>query len=240
MPAPHGHGLLYVNSLSLEFDLFEGVGLGDVELGDGGAAEGCEMGSAAEALAHFMGDGAHVGSRGDAGAEVGAIGFDRGDGEVLDLDMNRLEDDLFLFSSQFVRGDAVDFLGGKGRRDLVDEAVEFGSEFLEIIQSHTRPYGRQFTQGFTIGVVSIGGKAETDHAFVGLFGGNIKLRQAGERSGDEGEHAGGKRIERAKMADGALLENTAHAVDYVVGGPTGGLVDDDDAIHEEFGNLVVG
>jgi hypothetical protein len=25
-----------------------------------------------------------------------------------------------------------------------------------------------------------------------------------------------------------------------VGGPTGGLVDDDDAIHEEFGNLVVG
>jgi len=31
-----------------------GVGLGDIEFGDGGAAEGFEMGSAAEALAHFV------------------------------------------------------------------------------------------------------------------------------------------------------------------------------------------
>ena len=54
----------------------EGVSLGEVEFGYGGAAEGFEMGPGAEALAHFVGDGAHVGSGGDAGAEVGAVAVD--------------------------------------------------------------------------------------------------------------------------------------------------------------------
>ena len=57
-------------------DFFQSVSLADIELGDGGAAEGFEMGSAAEELAHFVGDGAHVSPRGDAGAEAGAIAFD--------------------------------------------------------------------------------------------------------------------------------------------------------------------
>ncbi len=61
------------------------------------------------------------------GAEVGTVGFDCGYGELLDLDLNRLKNDLLLFSRQFVRGNAVDFLGGKRRRDLGNEAVEFGS-----------------------------------------------------------------------------------------------------------------
>jgi hypothetical protein len=36
------------------------------------------------------------------------------------------------------------------------------------------------------------------------------------------------------MADGALAEDAAHAIDHIVRGPSGGLVDDDDAIHEEI------
>src|SRR5580704_7632850 len=40
----------------LAFDFFYGVGLGDVEFGDGGAAKGLEMSSAAEKLAHIVGD----------------------------------------------------------------------------------------------------------------------------------------------------------------------------------------
>jgi len=116
------------------FNLLEGVGLGDVEFGDGGAAERFEMGSAGEALAHFMGDGAHVGSGGDAGAEVGAVGVDCGDDEFFDFDFDGLEDDLLLSARQFVGGDALDFLGGEWWRDLLDEAVELGGESLERIE----------------------------------------------------------------------------------------------------------
>ena len=53
------------------FNFFNRVGLGDVEFGDGRAAEGCQVGAAAEELAHFVSDGAHVGFGRDAGAEVG-------------------------------------------------------------------------------------------------------------------------------------------------------------------------
>ena len=93
--------------------------------------------------------------------------------------------------------------------------------------------GRQgaIGHGFAVGVVGIGGEAEADHAFVSFLGRGVELGQAGEASGDEREDAGGQRVESAEMADGALLQNAAHAVDHVVRGPTGGLVDDDEAIH---------
>jgi len=57
--------------------------------------------------------------------------------------------------------------------------------------------------------------------------------------GDEREHAGGEGVESAEMADGTLAENAAHAVDYVVGSPSGGLIDDDERhSFKGFGNLV--
>ena len=127
---------LAVGWLSIEFesfDFFEGVGLGDVEFGDGGSAQGFEMGSAAEALAHFVGDGAHVGSGGDAGTEVGAVSVEGENGKFFDFDLNWFEDDLLLFSCQFVGGDAVDFFGGEWGRDLRDVAEELGGEILELV-----------------------------------------------------------------------------------------------------------
>ena len=46
----------------LTLDLVEGVGVGDVKFGYGGAAERFEMCSGAQKLAHFVGYGTHVGS----------------------------------------------------------------------------------------------------------------------------------------------------------------------------------
>jgi len=46
-----------------------------------------------------------------------------------------------------------------------------------------------------------------------------------------GRNAGGEGVECAEMADGALLQNARMRLTTVVGGPSGGLVDDDDAIH---------
>ena len=114
---------------------------------------------------------------------------------------------------------------------MLDLADKFGSELLKVVQVWCGE--RDFTHRFTIGIVRVGGKAESDDAFVGFLGGDVELRQARERSGDEWKDAGGERIERAKMADGALLEDAAHAVDYIVRGPTGRFVDDDNAVHRE-------
>jgi hypothetical protein len=41
------------------------------------------------------------------------------------------------------------------------------------------------------------------------------------------------------MSDGALAVDAAHTVDYVVGGEAGGFVDDEDAVHGGFGNLIL-
>jgi hypothetical protein len=67
-----------------------------------------------------VGYGTHVGSRGYAGAELGAVALDGEDDEFLNLDLHRLQDYLFVFSGQFVGGDTLDFLGRKGWRDLLD------------------------------------------------------------------------------------------------------------------------
>jgi hypothetical protein len=108
------------------FDFVEGVGLGEVEFGDGGAAEGFEVGSGAEELAHFVGDGAHVRSGGDAGAEVGTVVVEGEDYEFFDLDLYWLEGYFLLFAREFVGGDAVDFFRGERRGSLFDQALEFG------------------------------------------------------------------------------------------------------------------
>ena len=90
-------------------NFFERVGLGDVEFGDAGAAEGFEVSSAAEALAHFVGYGAHIGSGGYAGAEGGAVGVDGGDGEFLNFDVYRFQNYFLLLAGEFIGGDAFDF-----------------------------------------------------------------------------------------------------------------------------------
>ena len=121
----------------LIFNVFEGMRMGDVEFADGGAAESFEMGSAAEMLAHFMSDGAHVGSGGHACAKVGPVGFDGGDEEFFYLDGHGLQDHLFLFSRQFVSRNALDFLGRKWGRHLLDHSEEFVGDFLETLKSES-------------------------------------------------------------------------------------------------------
>ena len=131
--------------LYFAFDLLDGMGLTDIEFGDGGAAERFEMGSAAEALAHLVGNGTHVGSGGNAGAEVGAISFEGGDGEFFDFDLNWREHDFLLSSRQLVSRNSFYFFGGEWRRGLLDDAEKFGGEFLEDIQSEIEDWRRTAT-----------------------------------------------------------------------------------------------
>ncbi len=142
-----------------------------------------------------------------------------------------------MFSGELVGGDAVDFFGGERWRELFDEAEESGAELLELLQLESDRFKRDrtdFAERVAIGVVGIGGEAEADHAFVSFLRCSVELRQAREIADDEREHAGGQRIERAEMTDATLAKNAAHAGDHVVRGPTRGLIDDDNAIHERI------
>lgn len=216
------------------------------------------MGSAAEALAEIVGDGAHVGSGGDAGAEAGVAGIDGGNGEFFYFYLDWLKFDLFVLAGEFVGGDAVNFFGGEWRRSLLGDAEEFACELLKFrkVEEWAVHRGcltlRAFScgedllrlggrgtghDGIAIGVVGGGGEAEANYALVSFFGGGVELNQAGEAAEDERKNSGGEGIEGAEMSDGALAENAAHAVDDVMGGPTGGLIDDDDAVHEKIVRL---
>ena len=128
-----------MTDLYLTLDLVEGVGLGDIEFGYRGAPESFEMGSGAQKLAHFVGYGTHVGSRGHAGAEPGTVALDCQDDEFFDLDLHRLQDYLLLFAGEFVGGDAVDFFGGEWRGSLFDYALEFGGKLLESVEGGIGP-----------------------------------------------------------------------------------------------------
>ena len=156
------------------FDFLQSVRLAYVKFGDGGAAQGFEMSSAAETLAHFVSDGAHISSRRHAGVKMGAVSLDGGDGEFLDFDLNRFEDYRFFFAREFVGGYSMNFLRREWRRNLLDVAEEFGGELLKTVQA--RSGGGNLAQSFAVGVISIRGEAEADDAFVGFFGGDVELR----------------------------------------------------------------
>ncbi len=55
---------------------FQRVGVCQGEFGYGGAAEGFEVGATSQFPSHIVGDGAHVGSGGDAGAKTNAVDGD--------------------------------------------------------------------------------------------------------------------------------------------------------------------
>ena len=80
------------------------------ELGDTGASQRFQMGSASEQLAHVVGNRSHVGAGTDASAKADAVGVDGNNFEFLDFDLHRLEANLFLFASEFVGGNAFDLL----------------------------------------------------------------------------------------------------------------------------------
>jgi hypothetical protein len=60
---------------------------------------------------------------------------------------------------------------------------------------------------------------------------NVELRQAREVAENNRENSGGRGIEGSEMADRALPQNSAHAIDHVVRGKAGRFIDDDDTIH---------
>ncbi len=191
------------------------------------------MGATGEFPSHLVSYRAHVGSRGDTGAEAEAVFFDGKDFEFPDFDLHRLQHDFFLLAGKLVCWDAFYFFCGEWGRSLFDDSAKARSQdfdFMRVKRDFLRGGG-----GVPVGVIGIGGEAETHGSFVGFLGGCVELGKAGEITSNEGKDSGGHGIEGAEVSDGALAENAAGAVDYVVRGKSGGLVDDEDGVHEMIG-----
>src|SRR5205807_10276355 len=106
---------------------------------------------------------------------------------------------------------------------LFDHAAEARRDIFNL--SEAEAYGLGRTGGLAFGVVRLGGESEADHTFIGLFRCGVELREAGEAAGHQRQDAGGQRVERSEVADGALSEDAANTVDYVVRGQSRGLID---------------
>ncbi len=196
--------------------LLERVGIGEGEFGDFGAAQGTKMGAATQTLSHVVRYGAQVRPGGDAGAKASAVPFHFQDLKFLDLDLHRLEGHFFLLAGQLVGWNPVNLLGGKWGRSLANHSAELGGESLDFIGLETNVLG--CADRFALGVVGIGGEAEADRAFVGFLGFGVELSETSKVADDQGQDAGCHGIERTEMADGALAEDAAGAVDHIMGG----------------------
>jgi hypothetical protein len=100
--------------IGVGFEFGEGVGVGEVEVAAAGAAEGGDVGAAAEGLAEIVGEGADVGAGGGIDVELEGGGGEVEQGDAKDLDVDGLEFDGLVLAGELVGGNAVDLLGGDG------------------------------------------------------------------------------------------------------------------------------
>src|SRR5579862_3878795 len=114
-------------------------------------------------LAHLVGDGAHVSSGRNTGAKNGAVPFRGEDFEFVDFNLNRLKDDIFLLAREFVSRNAVDLFCGKWRWGLFDHAAEMHSRIASEFKCQIERL--LLADRVPVRIISVGGKAEADHAF---------------------------------------------------------------------------
>ena len=195
---------------------------------DGGAADFRKVRTAAELLAHVVGKGANVGAGRALDDEASDGPFDFGEAIFEEFDGGRFKFDGLILAGEFVGGTPSDFLGGKNRRQLLEAAQGLVGESLELDAIEINGnFGRLRS---ALGVVSIGGVAETESSGVALATAGVEADKARGFAKEKDEHAGGKRVECAEMADLAEPGKMADRVDDIVRRFALRLVDDERAI----------
>src|SRR5438445_6699527 len=100
----------------------------EIKLAQGGSPKRCKVSATAQLLAHFVSDGAHVGSRGNTSAEGSTVAVHCKNFKFFDFHLHRRERDFFVLAGEFVRWDAVIFLVGIRRRQFADDALISGGQ----------------------------------------------------------------------------------------------------------------
>src|SRR5437867_11187203 len=106
----------------------------EIKLAQGGSPKRCKVSATAQLLAHFVSDGAHVGSRGNTSAEGSTVAVHCKNFNFFDFHLHRRERDIFVLAGEFVRWDAVDFLGRKRRAHLPGDALKCGSPLATFVE----------------------------------------------------------------------------------------------------------
>ena len=210
------------------FQIRPADGFAELEISRASADEGGHVAPGSEKCAEIVTVGADI-------ETFGAVNFesDGGEGDLEDLifvDANaagRTIDRLAL-SSQFVEGDAIFFDSGDHGRDLIKLPGK-------LFEGGLNGGGVERGDGaglehFSGRVLGIGGFAEFESSFVLLVFGHEQVLDAGGSTDDEHEEAGGDRVERATVANFALMEAAADEVDDVVGGAAGRFIDQEQAV----------
>ena len=210
------------------FEVGPADGLGEFKISRAGADESGHVTAAAEDLAEVVAVGADIEALGAVVAEADDGQGDFEDFVFVDADLAGGSVDGFALPGQFVEGNPVFFDGGNHGRNLVELAGEFGEGGLDgrSIQS-----GNGFGfEDFAGGVLGIGGFAEFEGPLVLFVLGHEQILNPGSFANDEHEESGGNRVERAAVADLALVEAASDKVDDIVGSFAGGFVDQEEAV----------
>ena len=112
---------------------------------------------------------------------------------------------------------------------MLDQAAKLYRQNLHFARIESDTLGR--AARFPFCIVGIGSESEADHAFITFFRRAVKLGETRMVADHDGQDSGGQRIERAQMPDRALAQNAAHAIDHIMRGQSGGLIDDENTVH---------
>src|SRR3954471_6028876 len=113
--------------------LVEGVRIRNIELTDASATQRFQVSAAPGELTHVMGDRTHVGARSNSRAEGCAVGFNVQDIEFLHFHLYGIELNRLLLASEFVCGNALELLGRKRWRHLLDDPAELRSPSAHLL-----------------------------------------------------------------------------------------------------------
>src|ERR1051325_9637577 len=128
-----------------------------------------------------------------------------------------------------MRGNPGNFLGGKRWRILGNFTDKSRSSFLNLLQCEiSRMFG---ADRLAFSIVSVGGPAKMDDAFIALIRFVIELRQTGKAAENQWQDAGRRGIERAKMTYRFFAEDPAHARHNVMRSHSSRFVDDQYRVH---------
>src|SRR6185312_5448003 len=100
----------------------------------------------------------------------------RKNAKTANFNLDGLELHVLFFARELVSRNALNFLGRKWRRHLLDHANEFCGNATYLIQ--VDPYFLLRANQLAFGVVGVGDKPEADFALVGLSRRGIKLSEA--------------------------------------------------------------
>ena len=133
---------------------------------------------------------------------------------------------------QRIRARARDLLRRDGRRRLPVRAAEVGQRLLDVRRRAVDRLGRvRAHDRARFGVAGLRLEAEPHAGEVLLLVGAEELREPGRAPDEQHEHAGGERVQRARVSDALDADRAPRQRDDVMRRGAGGLVDDEGAVH---------